>query len=265
MSWRALDWAWRQQLPPLAKLVLLALADHHNDDTGRCNPGLARLSERTGLPRCSVQRATTELQAAGLISTTPGGGRASTTYALAIDNERRNEGRHYVAGVTAPLVTERRRSSDTMTPQGRQGDPLRGDTVTPEPFLNRKGTFDDASRAPQPASPDLPLAPPMVGRGGSPDHRRLRRREGGSMGHGLRAALPGADRPDRRGALAAGRRRDRDDAGRGCPARHGRLPRSAYEARRPAPRAAALARVPRPRHGRRHRASVRRTPDCEAR
>ena len=48
MSHKANTWAWEQDLPALQKIVLLALADRHNADTGRCDPSIKHVSpERT--------------------------------------------------------------------------------------------------------------------------------------------------------------------------------------------------------------------------
>lgn len=50
MSREAIDRAWRVAgLKPAEKLLLLALADHHNSQTGLCNPGQARLAALLGV------------------------------------------------------------------------------------------------------------------------------------------------------------------------------------------------------------------------
>jgi hypothetical protein len=67
---------------PTEKLVLLVLADCHNDETGRCFPGLAYLSTVTGLNKRSVQRAVHKLEAAGVIRVQRGAGTTSSTYRL---------------------------------------------------------------------------------------------------------------------------------------------------------------------------------------
>jgi len=69
MSHRATTWAWQQQnLPALQKLVLLALADRHNNDTGRCDPSMQLVAEDCGMSRDSVKRAIKGLQESGLIT-----------------------------------------------------------------------------------------------------------------------------------------------------------------------------------------------------
>lgn len=55
-------------LKPAAKIVLYWLADHHNGETGRCFPSLARLAEVCEMSKRSVQDQIAALQEAGLIS-----------------------------------------------------------------------------------------------------------------------------------------------------------------------------------------------------
>ena len=55
-------------LKPATKIVLYWLADHHNGETGRCFPSLARLSEVCEMSKRSVQDQINALEAAGLIS-----------------------------------------------------------------------------------------------------------------------------------------------------------------------------------------------------
>lgn len=68
MSIDALDWAFEQECStPTQKLVLLALADHHNRKTGRCFPSVARLCDRTQLSKATVFRTLDALRRKGLI------------------------------------------------------------------------------------------------------------------------------------------------------------------------------------------------------
>lgn len=50
-----MNWAWEQKLEPSTKLVLLALADIA-DDTGRCWPSVATLSEKVHASERNVRR-----------------------------------------------------------------------------------------------------------------------------------------------------------------------------------------------------------------
>lgn len=68
MSHRATAWAIAQRTgSPTRKAVLVALADRHNDDTGRCFPSVRRLAEDTEFSERSVQRALAELEGMGYI------------------------------------------------------------------------------------------------------------------------------------------------------------------------------------------------------
>jgi hypothetical protein len=68
MSNAALNWAWSvQDLHPVEKLVLVALADHANPKTLQCNPGLESLKMRTCASRRGVQNAVAVLIERGLI------------------------------------------------------------------------------------------------------------------------------------------------------------------------------------------------------
>ena len=66
MSSRATRWALRTNAPPLAKLVLVALADHANR-AGECYPGQRRLVELTGISPRQVRRCLATLGELGLI------------------------------------------------------------------------------------------------------------------------------------------------------------------------------------------------------
>lgn len=68
MSAEATFWAWRQSFRyGTAKLILLCLADCHNDKTGRCNPSLDYLVRKTGLNRKSIGPAIRWLEENGYV------------------------------------------------------------------------------------------------------------------------------------------------------------------------------------------------------
>lgn len=72
MGLLAMAWAWRQEnLDPTEKLVLLALADHHNESTGMCCPSVETLAKRTNVSGRSVQRTISLLETRGLIERRP--------------------------------------------------------------------------------------------------------------------------------------------------------------------------------------------------
>lgn len=69
MSHKATHWAWSvRDVSSSEKLVLLALADRHNADTGDCFPSLDRIAEDTCTSRDTARRATQSLEQKGLVS-----------------------------------------------------------------------------------------------------------------------------------------------------------------------------------------------------
>lgn len=67
MSVKAMAWAWQTKLKGNRKFVLLALADH-SDDEGKCWPGLKGLAEKCGIDRGSIIAHIQELEKLGFIS-----------------------------------------------------------------------------------------------------------------------------------------------------------------------------------------------------
>ncbi|MBA1146393.1 conserved phage C-terminal domain-containing protein [Ectothiorhodospiraceae bacterium WFHF3C12] len=90
MSVRAMAAAWAIQVAPTEKLVLLALADHANDETCECWPSLTHLCRKTGLARSTVAKALKALEARSVITRKPRG-TTTTVYRLNVSHwsERR--------------------------------------------------------------------------------------------------------------------------------------------------------------------------------
>lgn len=87
MSVSTMAWAWKQKCSPTEKLILLALADHANDD-GRCWPGMEHIAEKTGFTRRSVINSVRALQEKGILGVTKrasGGFKKSNLYTLLVD------------------------------------------------------------------------------------------------------------------------------------------------------------------------------------
>lgn len=59
----------QHEMTPSASLVLLCLANRHNQETGRCDPSLARIASDAGINERSVRRALRELEALKLVTT----------------------------------------------------------------------------------------------------------------------------------------------------------------------------------------------------
>lgn len=111
MSIAALRWAFQLEMrDPTAKAVLIALADHANDD-GKCWPSVARLCLFTSLADRTVRRALRRLSAEGLITLVE---RSNQTSVVTLP-----------VTLTAPARSERPPSPVAVTPP-----PV---TVTPEP------------------------------------------------------------------------------------------------------------------------------------
>jgi DNA-binding IscR family transcriptional regulator len=88
MSVRASTWAWDAKCPtPAAKLVLLKLADHANEE-GECWPSQSRIAADCGIPRETVNRVMKALVEASLIRVehrTNGTGKLANRYFLLCD------------------------------------------------------------------------------------------------------------------------------------------------------------------------------------
>lgn len=88
MSIRAMNWAWEQDVAPSTKLILLALADHADND-GVCWPGVKSVAEKCRLSKQSVRYHIRALIERGLVGSTPrvrkNKSQTSNSYHLGID------------------------------------------------------------------------------------------------------------------------------------------------------------------------------------
>ena len=83
-----MTWAWEQSLDPSDKLVLLALANRSNHETGVCFPGQKLLAKECCMSDRSIRRHLKNLEALGLIQRrarmrNEGRGRTSDEYRIA--------------------------------------------------------------------------------------------------------------------------------------------------------------------------------------
>lgn len=87
MSIKAMNWAWEQQLPPVPKLTLLALADNA-DDHGYCWPKMRTIAAKCCTSERTIQRTIKSLLNTGLLNKEArfdGAGRqVSNSYTLAL-------------------------------------------------------------------------------------------------------------------------------------------------------------------------------------
>lgn len=69
MSFQAMTWAVEQKVAPLAKLLLLTLANYA-DAENRCWPSKERLAADTGMSKASVCKYLNDLESVGLVEVT---------------------------------------------------------------------------------------------------------------------------------------------------------------------------------------------------
>jgi hypothetical protein len=150
----ALNWVWRQQLEPTAKLVLLSLADAA-DDRGVCWPSVATMARKCCVSTRTVRRSLQLLVAGGFLVVEPrcraDGSSCSNRYRLQLPG-----------GDTLSSPPD-----SNVTPSGhtRQGPPDTG--VSPR---TTKGTLKESPPLPDTAT--CPLEPDSMA-GGGRDRSRL--------------------------------------------------------------------------------------------
>ena len=126
-----MNWAWRQNLPSTAKLVLLALADAA-DDEGNCWPSVATIARKAGVTTRTVRRVMETLTNRRLLTAEPryrsDGSCSSNRYRLSLEG------------------------GDRMSPAPDRGDSTRGQECQGDPdtgFIPRT-TIVTVKESPQP-------------------------------------------------------------------------------------------------------------------
>ena len=149
MSFSASKWAWDQDLKPSAKFVLLALADCLNERTGRLNPSISAISEKTGQNRKTIISSLSILEGLGLIVKSKTFG-TSTSYQLNLD-------------VLCSAENGTGMQKDTSPKNGTRADPKtvldqtqKGDTNQEEPRKNQEFI---GGKSPQPPKKSKPKKP----------------------------------------------------------------------------------------------------------
>ena len=121
MSIKVMTWAWEQELPPLTKLVLMAIADHC-DDEGYAWPGIKGISKKCGVAHRTVQRQVEELQAKGILKVEarqrPDGSSSSNGYTVVLNGTIRYEG----VSESHPPMSESHPGVTEVTSLGDSGD-----------------------------------------------------------------------------------------------------------------------------------------------
>ena len=82
-------------LKPSTKIVLYWIADHHNGETGKCFPSIARLASLCEMSRRAVENNITVLEEAGLVKRHPQfretGGKTANKYSLELMGTNEND------------------------------------------------------------------------------------------------------------------------------------------------------------------------------
>jgi hypothetical protein len=146
MSLKALSWAMEQDtLSTIEKMILTVLADHHNAETGQCNPSVKRLMLKSGVSRGSVHRALATLAEKELLTAAPAtredGSQTSNQYDLHTSRPSDTPLSH---GDTPPSHKE------PLPPQ--QGDPPLPPVGHLEPVRESIRNLEENSVAPAPSA-----------------------------------------------------------------------------------------------------------------
>lgn len=140
MSNKMLTLAWDTEVATVAmKCLLLSLADHHNDKTNLCFPGITRLAKRTSMSRQSVINNTKKLEDAGLIAVQKdagdGRGAKSNKYTLHLGQSQKDLLPTKSKRLTTPKVKEIEGKVNIIKRQS-QGDRRQSQGDLPEPLYN---------------------------------------------------------------------------------------------------------------------------------
>jgi Helix-turn-helix domain len=122
MSVRVMSWVWDQDLPTTKKMLLLAIADHADDDGDNAWPSKARLAKKVSVMPGHVRRMLRELEDDGWITTaTQRGGTLETPSDRRPNRYKINLERGCVG---EPPLAQRGRME--APPRGRTQEPPRG-------------------------------------------------------------------------------------------------------------------------------------------
>ena len=112
MSIKVMSWVWEQDLPPLDKIVLMAIADHADDD-GYAWPGMKRIAEKCSMEKRTVQRHVERLQEQQLLKVESrqrnDGSSSSNGYTVVMNGTKEEgvaESHPPMAQMTPPPVTD---------------------------------------------------------------------------------------------------------------------------------------------------------------
>lgn len=161
MSVKLMGEVWGLELPHNQQVVLLALADHADDDGRNAYPGVDRLAWKTGYHERTVRRVLNTLEREGLIDVENDkrGGRGRTTmYRLRLENGVKKP--PFDSGKGGRLPGNHARKGDTSPGnEARKGDNTPGNVAERVTSDAQKG---DTAMSPQPSGnhqEDIPKPP----------------------------------------------------------------------------------------------------------
>jgi hypothetical protein len=125
MSFSAMLWVFEHKLPPVQKLVLLAIASHANNVTGRCFPKVQTIADKASITRRSVHRNLRMLEKTDLLQIERkfrGRGRQPSDYVLNMPliQKRKPPGDSGVSGPGDSSVTDKRNHYRNHNNRARQ-------------------------------------------------------------------------------------------------------------------------------------------------
>ena len=154
MSIKAMSWVWETSLKGAAKLMLLAIADHCNDEGENAYPGLARLARKCSVTERTAQRTISNLEMGRMLHVEENAGTRT------MGGQWTN--RYTLIGYKADVLNEdisryrlRERPDKNVTPS-RGKDPTPASPLDPTPAspLDPTKTSPLRGKDPTPASPE---------------------------------------------------------------------------------------------------------------
>lgn len=162
MSWRAtaIVQELSEGLTCREKLVLLLLSNRHHDDTGQCNPSIARLAREGIMSERQVQRCIRSLAHKRFITVLDarGGRSRSNNYHLdCVDASLKGDTMTpFTPGKgdrVTPFKDDGEQKGDIPAPERVTNRAVKGDTaMSPEPYRTRDGTLDPSPPSSQTTS-----------------------------------------------------------------------------------------------------------------
>lgn len=126
MSIRIMSDVWELDLPRDEKIVLLAFADHCNDE-GFCYPSVSRIARKSGYSDRSIQRKISSLVGSGLLEASSRSGGRGQTALYRVLPEKGDK-----LAPFAPVKGDN--STERVTPVAQKGDTA----MSPEPSVNHQ-------------------------------------------------------------------------------------------------------------------------------